>query len=230
MTLQSSARNVFVSFALLALLIWGVVGCATFFDSSRSFDTVVIDAGHGGHDRGAHPRGAPAEKVVALDTAQRLERHLRAAGFRTVMTRTGDYFVPLGQRVRIAQRHRNAIFVSVHYNYARNRRARGAETYYHNRNSIRLAENIQRSLLTIPGKRDRGVMQANFYVLRNNRLPAVLVEGGFLTNAQEASQIRDPAYREQVAIKIAEGIVRQRYGPRATLARAKRRAAAEEDG
>lgn len=207
-----------------AYTLLGLAGCATFRDTSRTFDTVIIDAGHGGHDMGANPWGSLPEKVVALDTAKRLERHLREAGFRTVMTRQGDYFVSLGDRVRIVNRHRNAVFVSIHYNYGRSRRAHGAETFQHTRESVGLAQNIQRSMVGIPGKRDRGVRHANFYVLRNSKIPAVLVECGFLTNAREAAQARDPAHRELLAEKIAEGIVKQRYGSRATLEGQKERA------
>src|SRR6266487_5632709 len=76
--------------------------------------TVVIDAGHGGHDRGGIPGQRVAEKVVTLDVAQRLRNVLEASGYRVVMTRDSDVFVPLGTRVAIANSYRNAIFVCVH--------------------------------------------------------------------------------------------------------------------
>ena len=84
--------------------------------SAANFRTVVIDAGHGGHDNGGQ-WGRVYEKHLALDTAYRLESKLKALGYQTVMTRRSDYFISLPQRVNMANRYRNAIFVSIHYNY-----------------------------------------------------------------------------------------------------------------
>jgi len=84
--------------------------------SAPAFTTVVIDPGHGGVDRGGIPGQRVAEKVMALDTARRLEIRLRAAGFRTIMTRRDDYFVSLPERVAIANAQRDAIFISIHFN------------------------------------------------------------------------------------------------------------------
>ncbi len=182
-------------------------------DTSRTFTTVVVDAGHGGKDAGAHRRYGPPEKVVTLDVAQRLNRKLRESQFRTVMTRTSDVFVPLDQRVAIGNRQENSIFVSVHFNDAPRRRIHGFETYYASPYARRLAQRIQRELLTLPGARDRGVRTANFRVVRNAVYPSVLVECGFLSNRKEAAQARSAAYREMLADKIAKAIVEERYGP-----------------
>lgn len=182
-------------------------------DTSRTFNTVVVDAGHGGKDSGAVRRFGPAEKVAALDVAQRLNRKLRESQFRTVMTRSSDVFVPLDQRVAIGNRQDNSIFVSVHFNDARRRGIHGFETYYASPYARSLAQNIQRKLLTLPGARNRGVHTANFRVVRNAVYPSVLVELGFLSNRREGAQARSAAYRERLADKIAEAIVEQRYGP-----------------
>ena len=90
----------------------------------------MIDAGHGGYDRGGIPGQRVAEKEMTLDVAQRLKKMLTAAGYRVVMTRDSDVFVPLGTRVAIANSYPNAIFVSVHFNSAKRSGAGGIETYF----------------------------------------------------------------------------------------------------
>ncbi|MGI8821242.1 MAG: N-acetylmuramoyl-L-alanine amidase [Chthoniobacterales bacterium] len=181
-------------------------------DTSRTFTTVVIDAGHGGKDSGATRRYGPAEKVVALDVAQRLNRKLRESQFRTVMTRNSDVFLPLDQRVAIGNRQENSVFVSVHFNDSRRRGIRGYETYYSSPYARSLAQRIQGKLLTMPRAANRGVRTANFRVIRNAAYPSVLVECGFLSNRNEGGEAGSAAYREILADKISEAIVEERYG------------------
>jgi N-acetylmuramoyl-L-alanine amidase len=168
---------------------------------------VVIDAGHGGHDRGGMPGQRVPEKGYCLDVAQRLERVLRAKGFRTTMTRRSDVFVGLGERCRIANSHSNAIFVSIHFNGAANYNAYGIETYYSSgRASAALASSIHRSVLSATGSIDRRVRSRGFYVLRKTRVPAVLCELGFLTNSYEARKVASSSYRQKLAEAVAKGI------------------------
>lgn len=181
-------------------------------DTSRTFRTVVIDAGHGGHDLGTHSRWGGVEKNHALDVALRLESKLRSVGFKTVLTRKGDYFVPLDRRARISNRQANAIFVSIHFNEGPSRKARGAETYYRSPPSREIAAKIQRAVVALPGVSSRGVKTANFRVLRRNGYPAVLVECGFLSNPSEGARCATPGYREMLAAAIAAALVEQR-GP-----------------
>jgi N-acetylmuramoyl-L-alanine amidase len=178
-----------------------------------SFSTVVIDPGHGGFDRGGIPGQSVPEKTVALDTALRLQKLLQRAGLRTVMTRTTDVFVPLSVRSAIANAQPDAIFVSIHYNAARRSSARGIETYSENNRGAVLAARIQRQIVTRVSTENRGIRSAEYYVLRNCRLPAVLVECGFLTNPDEAQLALTPEYRQQVAEQIAAGIIEQRQLP-----------------
>ena len=181
-------------------------------DTSKTFKTVVVDAGHGGKDSGAYRRYGPPEKVVALDVAQRLDRKLRESQLKTVMTRDSDVFIELNDRVAIENAQKNAIFVSIHFNDSRRRGVRGFETYYHSGASFDLANGIQEKLMTIPNSKNGGVHTANFRVLRNATCPSVLVECGYLSNRSEGNQARDWEYRELLADKIAEAIVQQRYG------------------
>ncbi len=189
-----------------------LAGCSGYRDTTLTFDTVVLDAGHGGHDRGAIGRTGVREKDVALDTAIRVRNKLRAAGFRVVMTRENDRFIPLGERVRIANRHRNGIFVSIHYNHATRQAAQGLETFYHHPHSRRLATSVQRNITRIGRTPDRGVKQARFLVIRETEIPSILVEGGFLSNRAEESRIRGDEFREEMARLIAQGIVEVRHG------------------
>ncbi len=182
-------------------------------NTSKTFNTVVVDAGHGGKDSGAYRRYGPPEKVIALDVAQRLNHKLRESQLKTVMIRSSDVFIELNDRVAIENAQKNAIFVSIHFNDSRRRGIRGFETYYHSGASFDLANGIQQKLATIPHSANRGVHTANFRVLRLATSPAVLVECGFLSNRSDGGQARDWEYRELLADRIAEAIVEQRFGP-----------------
>lgn len=191
--------------AVAALAAFFLSGCAGPGGVGR-FRTVVIDAGHGGIDKGARGIDGSLEKKYALDTAKRVERGLKRNGYRVIMTRRSDYFVPLPTRAAISNRQRGAVFVSIHYNWARNSGAQGTETFYFNSKSYPLAANIQRELSRISN--NRGVKRARFHVLRNNTRPAVLVECGFLSNRAEARKARSPFYRQRLADAIVRGIIK----------------------
>jgi N-acetylmuramoyl-L-alanine amidase len=176
---------------------------------ARSFRTVVIDAGHGGQDKGGQ-WGLVYEKHLALDTAARLEGHLRQMGFRTVMTRRSDYFITLPQRVAIGNRYKDGIFVSVHYNYTWKQDVSGLETFYHSAESKALAQYVQQGMLRRVRGVDRGAKFARYYVIRHSKIPAILVEGGFVSNRRERDRLKAGWYRESIARGIADGIQRYR--------------------
>lgn len=192
-----------------ALFLMRLFGTLLFFTQlAVSKPMVVIDAGHGGHDIGGMPGQALEEKGYALDVARRLDSALRSAGYSTVMTRRGDYFVTLGERAAIANRYKDrAVFVSIHFNGAPNPDAHGIETYYASGSaSARLAQSIHRRVLGATGEEDRRVRSRGFSVLRNTRMPAVLCELGFLTNRGEARNITSSRYRQRLAEAVAAGI------------------------
>jgi N-acetylmuramoyl-L-alanine amidase len=176
---------------------------------AAGFRTVVIDAGHGGHDNGGQ-WGKVYEKHLALDTATRLEANLKRMGYQTVMTRRSDYFVSLPQRVAIGNRYKNAIFVSLHFNYTWKEHVCGLETYYYSSEGQKLAHCVQHSLVRQTQTVDRNAKFARFYVIRNSTLPAILVEGGFVTNERERERMKSGDFREAIARGIAEGIQRYR--------------------
>ena len=190
-------------------------GCATGVrvkDTTRTFTTVVIDAGHGGHDDGARSRWGGREKNHALDVALRLDPRLRAAGFQTVLTRRTDTFIELNDRARISNRQANAVFVSIHFNDSRKRGISGAEVYYKSSVSRPLADRVFGKVRALPGASGRYVKAANFRVLRLNEYPAVLVECGYLSNRREGSLCATGTHHERLAQAIAAALVEQR-GP-----------------
>jgi len=201
----------------------------------HSIRGVVIDAGHGGSDNGATSR-LGNEKTYTLDTAYRLDAILRAAGIRTVFTRRTDVFVDLYERAHIASLYPDYCFVSIHYNSA-TEEARGLETYclsprgaastssaYLTRGDIQklpgndydtlnilLASMVHSEIIKLnPGDAtaDRGVKRARFVVIKQNVLPAILVEGGFVSNHMEAARVNRPDYRQALAQAIARGVIR----------------------
>jgi N-acetylmuramoyl-L-alanine amidase len=172
---------------------------------------VVIDPGHGGRDRGGMPGQRLPEKGFTLDVAKRLARALADDGrIKTVFTRYNDTFVSLPERTSIANAYSrsNAVFVSIHFNAGLRLGAFGIETYYNNSRGYRLAALIHPRVIRALGSVDRGIRHRGYFVLRRNRLPAVLVECGFLTNPGEAARISDPGYRESIAKAIASAIER----------------------
>jgi N-acetylmuramoyl-L-alanine amidase len=166
----------------------------------------VIDAGHGGYDRGGIPGQRVSEKEMTLDVAQRLKKVLSANGYHVVMTRDSDVFVPLGTRVAIANSNPGALFVSIHFNSAKRSGAGGIETYFFSRDSLSLASAIHYYVAGGAPSSNRNVRRRGYYVLRKTSVPAVLVECGFLTNPTEAAYAENASYRQKLAEEIAAGV------------------------
>jgi N-acetylmuramoyl-L-alanine amidase len=192
--------------------------------------TVIIDAGHGGHDRGATSVYGD-EKNFALDVSLRLRELLLRRGLKVQMTRSTDTFIPLEQRAAFASQFRDGIFVCIHFN-AGSDSGTGIETYTmaprfvpstgddspsaslmhafsgngQDPENMALATAMHASLLSRLPMVDRGIKRARFCVLRLATIPAVLIEGGFVSNLQEAARIATPAYRQAEAEAIANAI------------------------
>ncbi len=181
-------------------------------NTARTFTTVIVDAGHGAHDSGARTRRGVLEKDLALDVALRLAPKLRAAGFKTVLTRKRDVFITLDNRVVASDAQQNAVFVSIHFNDAGRKQVSGVESYYFSPESKQMAERMVRVLANTTGAPNRGPRVARFRVLRTNHNPAVLMECGYITTLSEAGKIVTPAYREKIAEGLAKGIIQQRGG------------------
>ena len=210
-----------ISYRILIPLILGfffLSGCATpeTHKTRSTFRTVVIDPGHGGHDSGANPHTIMPEKIWTLEVGRRLAQNLKRAGFHAIMTRSDDTFIPLDDRVAISNRQADAVFVSIHFNYTNRRAIHGLETYYTTGQSIDLARVIHSKILEIPGLENRGIILAHFRVIRNNLHPAILIEGGYLSNRGDAARISSSSYLDALAQKISEGIVKYRGSAPAT--------------
>ena len=173
---------------------------------------IVIDAGHGGEDIGAEVKGLK-EKALALQTATLLKQQLHAKGHRVILTRSRDIFLPLTKRSAIANETKSALFVSIHFNAYKSPTPHGIEIFYCNRGSKarqaaskRLADLILHNMVDATGANSRGVKTGNFHVIRETRMPAVLIEGGFMTNPSEFICLSNPLYVEKMAHSIALGI------------------------
>jgi N-acetylmuramoyl-L-alanine amidase len=200
----------------------------------KPFTAVVLDPGHGGTDSGAMCGGV-MEKDLTLDVARRVDRLLGSEGVATLMTRIGDTYISLADRAALGNRVRDSIFVSIHFNEDNKTVATGVETYYAANQitspsvlaswlpflmrapsaspkleSQSLAGFIQEALVARTGSVDRGTQAKQFFVIANVTSPAVLIEGGFLTNKDDVSKLASEDYRDQLAAGVAGGILRYR--------------------
>jgi len=169
---------------------------------------VVLDPGHGGKDPGAIGPTGLVEKTVTLDVALRVRRILVEDGIRVIMTRETDVFVDLADRPRLGRERGGTVFVSIHANANTQSAVNGSETYYLSAQGLALAQMIQDELGRALGLPSRGIKTANFLVLRENTLPAVLVEIAFISHPQEEARLRDEAFRDRIAAAVARGITR----------------------
>lgn len=200
--------------------------------SAGRIKTIVLDPGHGGKDPG-NQEGTLQEKRYTLLLAQQLRAQLQAAGYKVLLTRNRDTYVDLAERAAIANRAHANVFVSLHFNARGNddTTARGLEVFCltpttaasthsprtavsseplpgdkSGTQSLLLAYQVQKTLIRQLGMADRGVKHARFVVLREATMPAVLVEGGFMSAPDEARKIADPKFRARLAGAIADGI------------------------
>jgi N-acetylmuramoyl-L-alanine amidase len=199
--------------------------------SAAPIRTVVLDAGHGGYDQGARSL-LGNEKDFALDVVLRARDLLLKLGYNVRLTRSADVFIPLEDRAAFANRQSSSILVSVHFNSGAREDAAGVETYslaprgvpstnnmmvsftdfqqclgnLRDAENIALATAMHTALITKLGVSDRGIKRARFIVLRDINIPGVLIEGGFLSNAQDQVRIATPVYRQILAQAIAQGV------------------------
>lgn len=177
---------------------------------------IVIDAGHGGEDQGTVSPFKPKymEKSLNLVTARLVKGYLEQMGYQIYMTRNTDVAVQLNERAVIANKQNPLLFVSVHYNSAPSPQAEGIEVFYYKSDdnkgrttsSKALGQAILDKVLESTSAKSRGVKHGNLAVIRETKMPAVLIEGGFLTNQSEMDKIKDPDYVKKLAWGISQGI------------------------
>ncbi len=177
--------------------------------------SIVIDPGHGGPDPGAIGIGGIRETDVVLEVSKIIKKLLSEKGVKVTLTRKYEVNLDLAPRVSIANNMDADIFVSIHANASRGKRKdiSGLETFYYRGWRGRLlAKNIQKQILRVsPGSPDRGVKQGRFYVIKNTKMPAVLVEIGFLTGRLDARRLEQKTHRKRLAYAIAKGILQYLY-------------------
>jgi len=209
---------------------------------TKSNRVIVIDPGHGGSNLGARSVvDGRWEKEFTLDWARRLAPLLEESGWRVFLTRANDAEVSLANRVAFAERQHADLFLSLHFNSLDAGRSEpsGLETYCltpagmastitrgygddesqvfpnnaHDEQNLQYAVRLHRALLAVNGDMDRGVRRARFPdVLRGQQRPAVLIEGGYLSNPNEAQRIGEPAYRQRLAEAIADALTTRMEG------------------
>lgn len=179
---------------------------------------ILIDPGHGGRDLGASsPHKQPIlEKNLALKTSKELAHALKKAGYRVAMTRTNDTFIELQDRTHHANSIEADLFISVHFNGAKNPKAHGLEVYFYTDkadtsrrvSSKRLGKDCVDTLAQNLRMKKRGLKEGNFHVIRETSMPAILIEGGFVSHAQEAVRIDTPQYRKVYAGSVVDAVNR----------------------
>jgi N-acetylmuramoyl-L-alanine amidase len=173
---------------------------------------IVLDAGHGGSDEGTKVRSF-LEKKITLITVLLAKKQLEAMGYQVILTRSRDVYVSLPRRAAIANKIGGALFVSVHFNAAESKEANGVEIFFYDsheawrtRASKRLANCILYNVINETDAYSRGVKGGNFHVIRETQMPAVLIEGGFISNKEECALLKDREYLKRLASGIASGI------------------------
>lgn len=217
------ARSLLLAAGLMAALLPASAVAA----GSLAGQTIVIDPGHGGMDGGATAYGR-VEKLVTLPIGLDLSALLRGAGARVVLTRGTDQFVSLANRTSIANAAGADAFVSIHANALSEPSYSGLTTFFGAPSgfvtgvtrspalvsaSRALASDVQAATQARTGASDRGIQQADYYVLGNAQMPAILVETGFITNPAEGQRLVNPAYQESLAAGIANGLARFAANP-----------------
>lgn len=225
-----------IIFSILFLIILSAMLYFTFMANSSADgvmtkpvlkQTVIIDAGHGGDDGGAIGIDGTVEKDINLDIALKLEKLLKFYGFDVIMTRTEDIMTcddgldslrkrkvsDIHNRFDILEKNPDAVFISVHQNKFEDNSQHGTQVFYSGNNdeSKLLAESIQNSIVSVLQPDNSRVVKksgSGIYLLYHAKLPAVLVECGFISNPAEVKKLNDENYRMKIAILIADGLIK----------------------
>jgi len=177
-------------------------------DSYLQNKKIIIDPGHGGRDNGTTGASGTIEKSLTLKTAQHLYNKLKAAGANVFLTRSNDTYIPLASRVYSAHYNHADAFISIHYDSADDRNVRGLTTYYYHPYQKNLAANIHSSVIPGTNLKDRTYRYGDYYVLRENKRSAILMELGYLSNPAEEMLVTSNHFQEAVASGITQGLAR----------------------
>ncbi|KRN94085.1 N-acetylmuramoyl-L-alanine amidase [Pediococcus stilesii] len=170
---------------------------------------IVIDPGHGGTDSGALGIDqSHEEKNYTLKTSKAIETKLDQAGAKVIMTRNNDSFVDLAPRPQIANKSNADAFISIHYDSSNTNNSGTGDTtyYYHDNGSIQLAQAINKQLINYIPLYNRGVKFANYQVLRDNKRPAILIEGGYINTDSDFKVLSSSSYPKKVSTAVYKGL------------------------
>ena len=202
-----------LALAIVGLIVFGIVklvsGSGSKKIASKSGNFVIaIDAGHGGEDIG-RSNGDAVEKNVTMDISSKLKTMLESQGFQVVMVREDDARMSKEERVQKANESQADLLISIHGGYSEDVNASGAVSYYNkeNKQSKNLAETVQSALVKESSASDGGALEGSFHIISDAEMPAVLVEVGYISNAEEALNLADDSYQNEVAKGIAKGII-----------------------
>jgi len=212
----------FITYCLVAVLFFS--GYKSYLENSVNAvslpvakKVIVIDPGHGGFDPGKTGTNGENEKVINLKISQRLQEYLEQSGSYVILTRETDEALAdsknadLKKRKEIANESEADILVSIHQNSFPKMSAKGAQVFYYNSSAKgkMLAQCIQESICTLADSSNQRQIKANtdYYVLRTSKVPAVIVECGFLSNTEEEKKLNTEEYQEKMAWAIYNGIV-----------------------
>ncbi|MBC1357757.1 N-acetylmuramoyl-L-alanine amidase [Listeria booriae] len=171
--------------------------------------TIVIDPGHGGNDPGAQGQNGTVEKKATLKTAKAVAKRLEQSGAKVILTRDSDEYISLKERAQKAEKYNADAFISLHFDSvpdANNTSVNGQTTYYYKNKDQSLADSINASLASNLSSKNRGTRSGDFYVLRENTQPSVLLELGYLSSSIDEQQLNSSGFREKVADSIYDGL------------------------
>ena len=207
-----------VSFLILSKQAAQVAGTMATTDNSK---TILVDAGHGGADPGMIGVGGLEEKGINLQIAMKLREILEKKGFTVIMTREEDKGLydeesrnqkaqDMQRRIVLVKECKPVLCISIHQNSYQDEQIRGAQVFYysHSEEGKRMAEQMQKALLTVDETNTRQA-KANdtYYLLKRTEVPTIIVECGFLSNPEEAAKLTDTKYQKKMADAITKGII-----------------------
>ncbi|MEH7390043.1 SH3 domain-containing protein [Bacillus sp. JJ1503] len=169
---------------------------------------IVIDPGHGGRDNGTTGARGTLEKLLTLQTAQSLYEKLKSTGANVILTRNNDTYIPLSSRVYTSHYHNADAFISIHYDSMLDRSVHGMTTYYYHSYQKNLAANVHSSITSKTNLKDRGYRSGDYYVLRENKRNAILLELGYLSNPTEEILVSSSQFQDTVTTGIYQGLAR----------------------
>lgn len=172
--------------------------------------TIVLDAGHGGKDGGAVGANGTVEKEITFITAEHIRQELQKYDATVQFTRMGDIFVELEDRVQMDYAD---LFISIHYDGFESEEVNGITTYYYHQRDEQMARTIHQNIMDEElDARDRGVSHGDYYVLRENQVPAVLLELGYITNPQDEERMNQEDFQQHIAQAVADGVIQSLVG------------------